>query len=585
MAEVNIWAPKAHQIELQAQGRFLPLQPTAPGWWSLSDSSITHGTHYSFRINGEGLFPDPRSFSQPKGVHGPSCWIDHSLFHWTDTHWKQPSLRSAIFYELHVGTFTPQGTFDAVIHHLDHLVRLGITHIELMPVAEFSGKRGWGYDGVSLYASHHAYGGPEGLKRLVNACHSRGLSVLLDVVYNHLGPVGNYLNLYGYYFTDKYSTPWGQAVNLDGPDSKEVRQFFIDNALMWLREYHFDGLRLDAIHAIIDTSKMHFLEQISMEVKNLQKKLNRPLILIAESDLNDSQIIKPREQGGYGIDAQWNEDFHHALHALMTEERERYYEDFGEVADLAKVLTKGLVYDGCYSVHRKRNHGRPADNTSPHQYVAYAQNHDQVGNRALGERTSQLLSSDQIKLAAALVFTSPFLPMLFQGEEWGSKAPFLYFTDHEEPSLGKAVYEGRKKEFSDFERIADKIPHPQSEDTFKQSQLRWGELGQPPHDALLEWYQRLIKLRREQKDLNDPNWKNIHVNFDENKRWLCMKRGLLLMAFNFAPEAQDLPIENVSGKKMLLASKEGVEVKHYSIQLPSYGFAMLNLGADEGNLG
>ena len=490
-----------------------------------------------------------------------------------------------------MGTFTPEGTFDAVIPHLDHLVHLGITHLELMPVAEFSGKRGWGYDSVALYAPYHVYGGPDALKRLVQACHARGIAVILDVVYNHLGPIGNYLNQYGPYFTDKYSTPWGQAVNLDGPHSDEVRQFFIDNALMWLRDYHFDGLRLDAIHSIVDTSAIHFLEQLSIEVKKLEKDLNRSFILIAESDLNDSRIIKSGEQGGYGIDAQWNEDFHHALHAVLTGEKHRYYQDFGQLADLAKVLTQGLVYDGCYSLYRQRKHGRPAQDTSPHQYIAYAQNHDQIGNRALGERTSHLLCSDQIKLESALIFTSPFLPMLFQGEEWGSKTPFLYFTDHEEPELGEAVYEGRKREFSYFDdlRVADKIPHPQAEETFQQSKLHWEELSKSPHDQILDWHRQLIQLRRTQKDLNDPDWKNIHVEFDEAGRYLLMKRGSLLMAFNFSEKAQEVPVQNINEigknpsenngkKKILLSSKEGVHVQATGLYLPGFAAVVLHLG-------
>lgn len=577
MAEISVWAPKANQLELHIQNCFLPLQKKAQGWWVINDPTIKHGTHYFFRINEEGLFPDPRSFSQPEGVHGPSCWIDHSIFSWTDSHWKPTPLHAAIFYELHVGTFTPEGTFDAVINHLDHLVNLGITHVELMPVAEFPGERGWGYDGVFLYAPHHVYGGPDALKRLVDACHQRGLSVILDVVYNHLGPIGNYLNQYGHYFTDKYSTPWGQAINMDGPSSDEVRKFFINNALMWLRDYHIDGLRLDSIDTIVDASKVHFLEQLSIEVKKLAQHLKRPLVLIAESDLNDSRIINSREQGGYGVDGQWNQDFHHALHTLLTKERERYYQDFGKLADLAKALKTGLVYDGRYSMYRQRKYGKPPHNTFPHQYVAFLQNHDQIGNRAIGERTGQLLSSDQLKLGAAVVFTSPFLPMLFQGEEWGSKTPFLYFTDHEEPQLATAIYEGRKKEFPDFEKMKDTIPNPQSEDTFKQSQIQWEELSHSPHSQLLEWHRQLIQIRREQKDLNDPSWRHIHVNFDEHHLWLLMKRGSLLMAFNFSEQAQDVPIENqnLSGQTILLSSKAGVELKDHSMYLPAYGFAML----------
>src|ERR1700722_13382288 len=421
------------------------------GWWVVATALPIPGADYAFVIDGaEPPVPDPRSQSQPHGVHGRSRFVDHSAFPWTDSGWKAPALDSAIVYELHVGTFTAAATFDAAIDRLGYLKDLGVTHVELMPVAEFSGDRGWGYDGVDLFAPHHAYGGPDGLKRLVDACHARGLAVLIDVVYNHLGPSGNYLPRFGPYLTHRHSTPWGDAVNFDGRGSDEVRRLFCDNALMWLRDYHCDGLRIDAVHAIIDTSAIHFLEQLASEVAALERELGRRLVLIAESDLNDSRIVRARELGGYGIDAQWSDDFHHALHCVLTGERAGYYSDFGTIADLAKALRHAWVYDGRYSNHRGRPHGRSPAGLSGHHFLGYAQTHDQVGNRAKGERSSHLMSIARLKIGAAIVLCAPFIPMLFQGEEFGADTPFQYFTNHEEPELAKAVSEGRRKEFAAF---------------------------------------------------------------------------------------------------------------------------------------
>jgi maltooligosyltrehalose trehalohydrolase len=471
MGRLKVWAPDVRRVEVEIQGSRLDLEKGSNGWWRMNTSLAEHGVDYAFVLDGDMPLPDPRSPWQPGGVHGPSRVLDHKKFSWTDARWQPPPFSSAVIYELHIGTFSPEGTFDGAVKRLDHLVSLGITHVELMPVAEFSGNRGWGYDGVDLYASHHAYGGPEGLKRLVDACHERGLAVILDVVYNHLGPAGNYLGRFGPYFTGRYATPWGEAVNLDGPYSDEVRRFFIDNALMWFRDYHMDGLRIDAVHAIIDTSAIHFLEQLANEVKELESTVGRHLMLIAESDLNNPRVIRSPEVGGYGIDAQWNEDFHHALHAVLTGERDAYYQDFGSLADLAKVLTRGLVYDGSYSHYRRRSHGRPASGLSGHRFVGCLQNHDQVGNRALGERTSHLLSPGRLKIGAALVLTAPFVPMLFQGEEWAASTPFLYFTDHQDPKLGEAVKRGRREEFAAFGWQPDKIPDPQKKKPFSAPSL------------------------------------------------------------------------------------------------------------------
>jgi maltooligosyltrehalose trehalohydrolase len=562
-------------MEVDSNGQLLGMVKDEADWWSVDAPFMQHGVDYAFRVNGEGPFPDPRSPWQPQGVHGPSRWVDHARFAWTDAGWQQPPLASAVMYELHVGTFTPEGTFEATIDRLDHLAELGVTHVELMPVAEFPGEHGWGYDGVDIYAPHHAYGGPKGFKRLVNACHQRGLAVLLDVVYNHLGPCGNYLSRFGPYFTDRYKTPWGEAVNLDGAESDEVRRFFIDNALMWLREYHLDGLRIDAVHAIVDTSAIHFLEQLAAEVKDLEARLGRHLVIIAESDLNDPRLVRRPEAGGYGLDAQWNEDFHHALHAVLTGERNGYYGDFGKLADLATVLTKGLVYDGRYSAYRRRRHGRPATGLSGHHFVGFLQNHDQVGNRAAGERTSHLLSPGQLKIGAALVLTAPFIPLLFQGEEWGTSAPFLYFTDHRDPELGEAVRRGRREEFVAFSWSPDEIPDPQAEETFHRSKLDWEEMAREPHAGLLEWHRKLIGLRRRSPTLSDGRLEQTEVAFDEAAGWLTVTRGPVHVACNLASRAQEIPRAAPSEKEILLASEPGCMIKGDRIFLPGYTVALL----------
>lgn len=574
MAEIHVWAPKARRMELISNGRAVDLAKTKAGWWGLDVPFMQHGVDYAFRVDGDGPFPDPRSAWQPAGIDGPSRWVDHDRFTWADGGWQPPPLGAAIIYEFHVGTFTTGGTFDSTIDRLDYLVELGVTCVELMPVVEFSGDRGWGYDGVDLYAPHHAYGGPEGLKRLVNACHNRGLAVILDVVYNHLGPAGNYLSRFGPYFTDRYATPWGEAVNLDGPDSDEIRRFFIDNALMWFRDYHLDGLRIDAVHAIIDTSAIHFLEQLASEVKKLESHLGRHLVLVAESDLNNPRVIRSPEAGGYGIDAQWNEDFHHALHAALTGERDGYYMDFGSLADVAKLLTQGLVYDGRYSVYRRRCHGRPATGLSGHRFVGCLQNHDQVGNRALGERTSHLLSPGRLKIGAALVLTAPFVPMIFQGEEWAASSPFLYFTDHQDPDLGKAVKHGRREEFAAFDWEPDEIPDPQKKETFHRSRLDWDELSRDPHDKILDWYRSLIGLRRQFPELRDGRMEQTHVRFDDTNQWLIMTRGSVLVACNFSGESQRIHCPELGEKKIVLYSEKMVTAEDNAIVMPGEAVAI-----------
>jgi maltooligosyltrehalose trehalohydrolase len=572
MTKLTVWAPKVQQLELECQGRRLAMQSDSSGYWSIDAPQLVHGIDYAVYIDGEGPFPDPGSFWQPAGVEAPSRWLDPSQFQWSDNGWQPPGIESALFYELHIGTFTPQGTFEGAIEKLKYLQELGVTHIELMPIAEFSGQRGWGYDGTALYAPHHAYGGPLGLQKFVNAAHEHGLAVILDFVCNHLGPVGNYLNKFGPYFTDIYHTPWGAALNFDGPDSDQVRDFFIHAATSWLKTYHVDGLRLDAVHAIFDRSALHFLEQLSQEIKALEMEIERPLLLIAESDLNDPRLIRPTAQGGYGLDAQWNEDFHHALHALLTKERKHYYQDFGKLCHLAKALTTGYVLDGCYSSYRHRRHGRPAHGLSAHAFVGFLQNHDQVGNRSQGERISHLVSIDQAMIGAALVLSGPFLPLLFQGEEWAASSPFLYFTDFEDPELGKAVYEGRKREFPEA-GIGISIPDPQAESSFLKSKLHWEEKEQSPHNRVLAWYKSLIQLRRRYPDLHNGDLTHCKVLFDEAHQWLMLQRGSILLACNFSKTAQILqcPWENA---RLLLASKEGATYQERQFLLPGTSAAL-----------
>ena len=576
MISFRVWAPSAKQIQLRIDGDLYGMTPADSGWWRAEIELAKISIDYGFVVDGSDPLPDPRSPWQPSGVHGFSRTLDHSTFSWTDQRWQAKPLSSAIVYELHVGTFTPQGTFIAAIDKLDYLVDLGVTHIELMPAAEFSGTRGWGYDGVDLYAPHHTYGEPNDLKRLVNASHAMGLAVILDVVYNHLGPAGNYLARFGPYFTQRYATPWGQAINFDGPESDEVRRFFCDNALMWLRDYHFDGLRIDAVHAILDTSAMHFLELLVGEVTELQAQTDRQLTLIAESDLNDPRIIRSREIGGYGIHAQWSDDFHHALHCVLTGERAGYYRDFGSLADLAKALQRVFVYDGRYSAFRRRRHGRPPSGLSGHSFLAYLQTHDQIGNRAKGERSSDLMNDGRLKIAAALVLTAPFVPMLFQGEEWGATSPFLYFTDHEDRELGRNVTQGRRREFAAFGWNPEEIPDPQAVDTFECSKLNWSESDREPHSSLLAWHRRLIQLRREIPALSDGCVEAVRVGFDETAKWFVVKRGPVVVACNLNQITQRVPVDIDPASRLLVTSADKVQLSQNTVELPPDSVAILS---------
>jgi maltooligosyltrehalose trehalohydrolase len=570
----SVWAPYAETVELQLQSRRLPMKRGENGYWQI-DVDLPHPeTDYGFVLNGGKALPDPRSPWQPQGVHCLSRTVDHTAFQWTDAHWQAKPLSAALVYELHVGTFTPEGTFDAAIGKLDHLVDLGVTHVELMPVADFPGEHGWGYDGVSLFAAREVYGGPVGLKRLVNACHQRGLGVFLDVVYNHLGPNGNYLGQFGPYFTDRHNTPWGSAVNFDSAGAYNVRRFFCDNALMWLRDYHFDGLRLDAVHAIIDTSAVHFLEQLATEVDALKAHLGRHLVLIAESDLNDPRIVRPWEMGGFGLDAQWSDDFHHALHTVLTGEQSGYYIDFGSIGDLAKAIQQPFVYDGRFSYYRQRRHGRPSVGLSAHRFLGYLQNHDQLGNRARGDRSSHLMNLQRLKMGAAIVLLSPFVPMLFQGEEWGATAPFQYFVDFsDDPALADAVRKGRTEEFGAFGWKPEEIPDPQSRDTFLRSKINWDERSLKPHAALLAWHKQLIALRRALPGVSDGRMDLVRTYHDERAKWLVGEREGMALACNFADHRQALPLKE-HRYRVALAS-DHAQISEHHIELGPESVAVL----------
>lgn len=560
MHQFRVWSPHADRVDLACDDQLFPMTRSGAGWWLAEVAAAAPGARYAFCVDGGPERPDPRSPFQPDGVHRRSCVVEHAAFGWSDQRFQARPLSAAVIYELHVGTFTEEGTFEGAIERLDHLADLGVTHVELMPVAEFDGDRGWGYDGVDLYAPHHAYGGPVGLKTLVNACHERGLAVLLDVVYNHLGPSGNYLSCFGPYFSNRHQTPWGQAVNFDGPFSNEVRRFFCDNALMWLRDYHFDGLRLDAVHAIVDTSAVSFLEQLALEVEQLEAHLGRHLVLIAESDLNDPRLVRPREAGGYALDAQWSDDFHHALHAVLSGETTGYYADFGAMSDLAKAFQQPFLYAGRESRYRRRSHGRPPTELPAHCFLSYLHNHDQIGNRALGDRLASCIDADLAMIGAALVLTSPYIPMLFQGEEWRCTSPFQYFVSFPDEELSAAVREGRRHEFEQFGWRPDQIADPTDEKTFQQSKLRWSELRQDDHASFFQWCRRLIRLRREKTDLTDGRLELVMTDCCEEKRWLRIERGAVTILCNLGDEPCCLPLATDRPRRLLLASRDDLEI-------------------------
>jgi maltooligosyltrehalose trehalohydrolase len=542
MTTLRVWAPKPDRVEVEVGGSRRPMDRDENGWWSVELSAEDAARDYAFVLDGGQPRPDPRSAWQPHGVHGPSRPVDHGAFAWTDERWRGLPLAGAVLYELHIGTFTEQGTFDAAVDRLDHLVELGVDAVELLPCNAFAGDRGWGYDGVAWFAVHSAYGGPDGLKRFVDACHARGLGVVMDVVYNHLGPAGNYLPEFGPYLTEAHTTPWGPAVNLDRAGSDEVRRYVLDNVAMWLRDYHVDGLRVDAVHALVDERATHLLEEMSLEVEALGAQLHKPLFLVAESDLNDAGVVTAREAGGLGFDGQWADDVHHALHATLTGETAGYYADFGHLDALTKVLRDVFLHDGSWSAFRQRSHGRPVPATVPgHRFVTYLQDHDQVGNRATGDRLSMTLSDGLLKVGAALLLTSPFTPMLFMGEEWGARTPWQFFSDHE-GELGEAVRQGRRAEFAGHGWSTEDVPDPQSPQTFRDSTLDWSEPAAARGAALLAWYRDLLALRRSRPELTDGRRDRVEVRADPAARWIVVRRGGVAVACNLSGTRQSLPL-------------------------------------------
>jgi malto-oligosyltrehalose trehalohydrolase len=587
----TVWAPDAGQVDVEVAGVAAPMSPVAgrPGWWA-ADADAPAGTDYAFRLNGGRPLADPRSPRQPYGPDGASRTYDQGAFAWSDDRWRGAPVGGAAIYELHVGTFTPEGTLDAASGRLDHLVSLGVTVVELMPVAAFPGERGWGYDGIGLWAVHEPYGGPDALKRFVDACHDRGLAVFLDVVYNHVGP-GNKLASFGPYFTDVYATPWGPAVNLDQAWSDDVRSFIVDNALMWLRDYHLDGLRLDAVHAFQDQRAVHLLEQLAVAVDGLAASAGRSLVLVAESDMNNPRLITPREGGGYGLTAQWDDDFHHTVHALVTGERQGYYGDFGTIAGVAKTLTRAYFHDGTWSSFRNRTHGRPVDtlSTPAYRFVVFDADHDQVGNRAVGDRLPATLAGNPhrdglLRIAAGLVLTAPYTPMLFMGEEWGADTPWQFFTDHTDPFFAEAVSTGRRSEFAGHGWAFAEVPDPQDKETFLRSKLDWSQPERAPYRSLLDWYRALLALRRSRQELTDPRLDQVRVSYDEAARWLVVHRGALRIVASLADSPVNVPVDapvdapDGSGEAgpvaILLASDPDISVKSGAIVLPPASFAV-----------
>ncbi len=557
-----VWAPKSERLEILVIHPCLqraPMQKQDRGYFAAILQNAPPGSLYCYAFEGGKERPDPASRFQPEGVHGPSQ-VGSDLFPWTDAHWKGIPLAEYILYELHTGTFTPEGTFEAIIPRLDELKTLGITALELMPVAQFPGDRNWGYDGVYPFAVQNSYGGPEGLKRLVNACHERGLAVVLDVVYNHFGPEGNYTGDFGPYVTDQYRTPWGQAVNFDGPGSNEVVRFFTENALHWLAGFHVDALRLDAIHSIMDRNARPFLGLLALAVQEFAQQTGRNVYLIAESDLNDTRVVRSRAAGGYGLDAQWSDDLHHALHALLTGERSGYYQDFGKLEHVVKALQEGFVYSGQYSVYRRRRHGNSSRHIPARQFVVFGQNHDQIGNRMASERLSRLISFEALKLAAGVVMLSPFIPLLFMGEEYGEEAPFQFFTSHGDSSLIEAVRKGRRDEFAAFGWQSEP-PDPQAEAAFLSSKLRRELGGEGSHRVLMNFYRELIGLRKAWRPLSFLSKESMEVRGFERERVIFLRRWheaeevFAAFSFNDSPTFCSLPVPPGQWCKLLDSSE------------------------------
>jgi maltooligosyltrehalose trehalohydrolase len=551
-AEFRVWAPNLSSLAIRILGerpRTVPMTRSSEfqdGEFVATVPNIPEGTDYFYVLEGDRERPDPVSRWQPRGVHGPSRIVNPALFHWSDQDWAGIPLKDFITYELHIGTFTREGTFESAIPIIPYLCDLGVTAIEIMPVAEVPGDRNWGYDGASLYAPQSSYGGPIGLKKLIDACHRNGLAVVLDVVYNHLGPEGNYLPEFAPCFTDAYHTPWGRAINYDGPGSDGVRRFIIENALYWLTEYHVDALRLDAIHGIYDFGARHLLDELSNAFQNQARQLKRHAWLIAESDLDDVRIINPRSRGGYALDAQWHDDFHHALYTLLTPEREGFLQDFGALSDLSKSICDGFVFDWKYSRYRSRHHGNSSKDRPGEQFVGFVQNHDQIANTSRGSRLASLVPPAAAKLAAVLTLCSPFLPLLFMGEEYAETYPFFYFTSFEDLNLATAVREGRKRELGSHYSESE-FADPQAPSTFERSKLDWSKPAISPHAEMLRLYRDLISLRKQHPGLGNCRKDLTGIQFDEHKKRLVMKRtdpaaGAVLLVCNFSDGSQSIPV-------------------------------------------
>jgi maltooligosyltrehalose trehalohydrolase len=574
VAEFRVWGPKPELVRVDVEGAVHLMSRSDDGWWH-ADVAASADARYGYLLDDDPtVLPDPRSARQPDGVHARSQLWDAGGATWTDGEWTGRPVAGAVIYELHLGTFTSAGTFDAAIEKLDYLVDLGIDFVELMPVNSFAGTHGWGYDGVLWYSVHEPYGGPDGLVRFVDACHARGLGVLIDAVFNHLGPSGNYLPRFGPYLSSG-SNPWGEGINIADADSDEVRRYIIGCALRWMRDFHADGLRLDAVHALVDATAVHILEELAAETEWLSQQLGRPLSLIAESDRNDPRLIKSPDRGGYGITAQWGDDIHHAVHTAVSGERQGYYADFGSLQTLAHTLRGGFFHAGTYSSFRRRRHGWPLDTrTIPAtRLLAYTCTHDQVGNRALGDRPSQNLDYGQLAIKAALVLGSPYTAMLFMGEEWGASTPFQFFSSHPEPELAQATRDGRKAEFAEHGWDAEDIPDPQDRQTFLRSKLDWDEGGTGDHARLLELYRALIALRRTEPDFADPWLGHLTIDFDEAQRWIVLVRNRLAIACNLGTEPATVP---VSGE-LVLAWHEP-KIGENTTDLPGHSFAILRCG-------
>ena len=572
-----VWAPWPKRLRVVVDGAEHDLVRGSDDWWSPAPGELEDpapDARYGYRIDDEDLVrPDPRSRRQPDGVHRPSQRFDPAAHAWQDAGWTGRRLPGGVVYELHIGTFTPDGTLDSAIARLDHLVDLGVTHVEVLPVNAFNGEWNWGYDGVLWYAVQESYGGPAAYQRFVDACHGHGLAVIQDVVYNHLGPSGNYLEGFAPYFAEAGASTWGTSMNLDGPRSDEVRRYIVDNALMWLDEMHVDGLRLDAVHALVDTRAQHVLEQLAIEVDALAAHVGRPLSLIAESDMNDPRLITSREAHGFGLDAQWSDDYHHALHVALTGETTGYYADFEGLSVLARALTHGFVHDGTLSSFRERHHGRPIDRDSmpTSRLVTFAQDHDQIGNRATGDRLSATLSTDRLAVGAVLNLLTPFTPMLFMGEEWGASTPWQFFTSHPEPDLGKATAEGRIAEFAKMGWDPATVPDPQDPETFRRSKLDWDEADQGDHARLLTLHRDLLALRRELPELVDPSFLSTTAEADDAASTLLLRRGSTTVAVNLGTAEARLPAEG----RLRLETGPGIRTEPGSVVLPPDTAAVL----------